>query len=112
MSRIATAAGREHTTWAGFLRSQPEALLACDFFETRTLAGTRLYVFAVIEHATRRIRILGATAHPTGPPTAQTAAPPVSRAGMRLPRPDRWDILGALICLVGVAVIMYVPRDR
>jgi small multidrug resistance family-3 protein len=25
-------------------------------------------------------------------------------------RPDRWDIIGALICLVGVAVIMYVPR--
>jgi small multidrug resistance family-3 protein len=25
-------------------------------------------------------------------------------------RPDRWDILGALICLVGVAVIMYAPR--
>jgi small multidrug resistance family-3 protein len=25
-------------------------------------------------------------------------------------RPDRWDILGAAICLVGVAVIMYVPR--
>jgi small multidrug resistance family-3 protein len=25
-------------------------------------------------------------------------------------RPDRWDIIGALICLVGVAVIMFVPR--
>ena len=25
-------------------------------------------------------------------------------------RPDRWDIAGALICLVGVAVIMYAPR--
>ncbi|TDD86885.1 YnfA family protein [Saccharopolyspora karakumensis] len=25
-------------------------------------------------------------------------------------RPDRWDIIGALICLVGVAVIMYAPR--
>jgi small multidrug resistance family-3 protein len=25
-------------------------------------------------------------------------------------RPDRWDILGALICLAGVAVIMYAPR--
>lgn len=26
-------------------------------------------------------------------------------------KPDRWDILGAAICLVGVAVIMYAPRD-
>jgi small multidrug resistance family-3 protein len=25
-------------------------------------------------------------------------------------RPDRWDVGGALICLVGVAVIMYAPR--
>lgn len=25
-------------------------------------------------------------------------------------RPDRWDIAGALICLTGVAVIMYAPR--
>ena len=25
-------------------------------------------------------------------------------------RPDRYDISGALICLVGVAVIMYAPR--
>jgi small multidrug resistance family-3 protein len=25
-------------------------------------------------------------------------------------KPDRWDILGALICLVGVGVIMYAPR--
>jgi small multidrug resistance family-3 protein len=25
-------------------------------------------------------------------------------------RPDRYDLVGALICLAGVAVIMYVPR--
>lgn len=25
-------------------------------------------------------------------------------------RPGRWDVIGAAICLVGVAVIMYVPR--
>jgi small multidrug resistance family-3 protein len=25
-------------------------------------------------------------------------------------RPDRWDVAGALVCLVGVAIIMYVPR--
>ena len=27
-------------------------------------------------------------------------------------KPDRYDITGALICLVGVAVIMYAPRPQ
>jgi small multidrug resistance family-3 protein len=26
-------------------------------------------------------------------------------------RPDRYDVAGALVCLVGVAVIMYAPRS-
>lgn len=26
--------------------------------------------------------------------------------------PDRWDVLGASICLVGVGIIMYAPRGR
>ena len=26
-------------------------------------------------------------------------------------RPDRFDVVGALVCLVGVAVIMYAPRS-
>lgn len=26
-------------------------------------------------------------------------------------RPDRWDVIGAVICLAGVAVIMFMPRD-
>jgi small multidrug resistance family-3 protein len=32
--------------------------------------------------------------------------------GMRFDdfHPDRWDVLGAAICLLGVAVIMYSPR--
>ncbi|GAA2996942.1 YnfA family protein [Streptosporangium longisporum] len=25
-------------------------------------------------------------------------------------RPDRWDVIGAAVCLIGVAVIMYAPR--
>lgn len=27
-------------------------------------------------------------------------------------RPDRFDVTGALICLVGMAVIMYAPRSH
>ena len=42
-------------------------------FETVTLSGARLHVLAVIEHASRRIRILGATAHPTASWAAQAA---------------------------------------
>jgi small multidrug resistance family-3 protein len=26
-------------------------------------------------------------------------------------RPDRYDVAGALLCLVGVTVIMYAPRS-
>jgi putative transposase len=70
---IGPAPERSSTTWADFLRSQAEALLACDFSETVTLSGARLHMFAVIEHASRRIRILGATAHPTASWAAQAA---------------------------------------
>ena len=70
---IDPAPERTSTTWASFLRSQAETLIACDFFETVTLTGARLYVLAVIEHATRRIRILGATPHPTASWVAQAA---------------------------------------
>ena len=62
---IDPAPERGSATWADFLRSQAQALLACDFFEVVTLSGARLHVLAMIEHASRRIRILGATAHPT-----------------------------------------------
>jgi putative transposase len=70
---IDPAPERSSATWAGFLRSQAGVLLACDFFKTVTLSGARLHVLAVIEHASRRIRILGATAHPTAPWVAQAA---------------------------------------
>ncbi|TDC54611.1 YnfA family protein [Jiangella ureilytica] len=26
-------------------------------------------------------------------------------------RPDRYDVVGALVCLIGVAIIMYAPRQ-
>jgi putative transposase len=60
-------------TWSQFLRSPAEAILASDFFSVDLLDGTQAYVLAVIEHATRRIRILGVTLHPTGEWTSQQA---------------------------------------
>lgn len=76
---IDPAPERASSTWADFLRSQADALLARDFLETATLSGARLYVFAVIEHTSRRIRILGATPHPTATWVTQTARNLVSR---------------------------------
>ncbi len=70
---IDPAPERTSTTWSAFLRSQADALLACDFFETTTLSRTRLYVLAVIEHASRRVKVLGATAHPTASWVTQAA---------------------------------------
>ena len=70
---IHPAPHRSVPTWPQFLRSQAEAILACDFFTAGLLDGTQAYVLAVIEHATRRICILGVTLHPTGEWTAQQA---------------------------------------
>src|SRR5271157_2165349 len=70
---IDPAPRRPRPSWSQFLRSQAEAILACDFFTADLLDGTQAYVLAVVEHATRRIRILGVTLHPTGDWTAQQA---------------------------------------
>ena len=48
-----------------------DALLACDFIEAVTLDRRRQYIVAVIEHATRRVRVLGTTAHPIASWVAQ-----------------------------------------
>src|ERR1017187_513406 len=64
---------RTGPTWSQFLRSQAEAMLACDLFTADLPGGTQAHVLTVIEHPTRRIRILGVTLHPTGEWTTQQA---------------------------------------
>ncbi len=70
---IGPARRRTGPTWSQFLRSQADAILASDFLTVDLLNGSKVYVLAVIEHATRRIRILGVTPHPTGEWTTQQA---------------------------------------
>jgi putative transposase len=70
---IDPAPDRAATTWADFLPARADALLAADFIESVTLTGARMYILAVIEHASPRVRVLGATAHPTAAWVTQAA---------------------------------------
>ena len=61
---IDPAPRRDGPGWPEFLRSQANGILALDFFTADLLNGAKVYVLAVIEHGTRRVRVLGATEHP------------------------------------------------
>jgi putative transposase len=57
--------------WRTFVHNHAQAIVACDFCVVVTATFRLLYVFVVMEHATRRILHANVTAHPTAPWTLQ-----------------------------------------
>ncbi len=53
------------------MRNHAQAIVACDFCVAITSTFRLIYVFVVIEHATRKILHVSATAHPTAEWTLQ-----------------------------------------
>jgi putative transposase len=116
---IDPAPRRNGPTWAEFLRSQADGILACDFFTVETITLVHLYCFAVVEHTTRRIHVLGVTAHPTGPWAAQQARNLMLDLGERVDRfkflirdRDRkfTDMFDQVFTSEGIQIIVTAPQ--
>jgi transposase InsO family protein len=71
--RVDHGRGKRATSqrWRTFVRNHAPAIVACDFCVVVTATFRLLYVFVVMEHATRRILHTNVTAHPTAPWTLQ-----------------------------------------
>jgi transposase InsO family protein len=57
--------------WATFVRNHAQAIVACDFCVAITATFRLLYVFVVMEHASRRLLHVNVTTHPTAEWTLQ-----------------------------------------
>ena len=73
-------------TWTEFLTAQAGGILSCDFLHVDTIGLSRIYVLFLMEVATRRVHLLGATTNPNGRWVAQQARNLMLELGERVDR--------------------------
>jgi len=102
--------------WQTFVRNHAQAIVACDFCVVVTATFRLLYVFVLMEHATRRILHVNVTAHPTAAWTLQQLreAIPADHA-YRFLLHDRDSIfspqLAQSVCNLGIRVLKTPPQS-
>lgn len=101
--------------WSTFLRNHGEGIIACDFFVSVTATFQLLYVFVVMEHASRRILHINVTRHPTAAWTLQQLKEAIGFEKYRYLLHDRDAIFSAQldesICRLELTVLKSPPHS-